>query len=283
MDSMIAARPDLLIVGGLTIDRFADGSTAAGGSVLHAARATVAAGRRVATITAAGPEPEAAAAVEELASMGPSLVHDVPGSIRYEIQELAGRRRLTLEAPAADLRVTEADVAAFQAVRVLLAPVAGELSVESVVAARRMPLVVGALQGWLRSLEPGKMVRPLPLASLAPELDEALDHLDALVASEEDLAAVGADPVAQLVTLRRQVGDRPLLVVTTGADGAWVDDGSGRHHLPAPHFVKGISTVGAGDVLAALLSLELGAGLGGLAAATSAVATTTKLLAGMTA
>jgi len=281
---MIAANSDLLIIGGLTIDRFADGSAAAGGSVLHAARATVVAGWRVATITAAGPEPEAAAAVEELAGMGPSLVRRVPGSIRYEIREAGGRRRLTLEAAAAKLLVTAADVRAFQAAAVLLAPVAGELSAESVVSARSSAVVVAALQGWLRSLEPGKVVRPLPLASLDDELATALDHLDAMVASEEDLAAVGADPIAQLVTLRRQVGDRPLIVVTTGADGAWVDDGSrGRHHLPAPRSLEGISTVGAGDAFAALLTLALGAGHDRLAAATAAVAATSELLAALTA
>ncbi|HLE88907.1 MAG TPA: PfkB family carbohydrate kinase [Candidatus Limnocylindria bacterium] len=280
---MIPANPDLLIVGGLTVDRFADGSTVAGGSVLHAARATVAAGWRVATITAAGPEAEATAAVEELAGMGPSLVRSVPGSIRYEIRETGGRRRLTLEAAAAELPVTAADVRAFQAAAVLLAPVAGELTSESVVAARGSPVVVAAVQGWLRSLEPGKLVRPLPLASLEGNLLAALDHLDAMVASEEDLAAVGADPVAQLVTLRRQVGDRPLLVVTTGADGAWVDDGPrGRHHLPAPRSLEGIATVGAGDAFAGLLTLALGAGHGRLAAATEAVAATSELLAALT-
>jgi len=31
---MIAAQPDLLVIGGLTVDRFADGSSAPGGSVL---------------------------------------------------------------------------------------------------------------------------------------------------------------------------------------------------------------------------------------------------------
>jgi len=278
---MIAV-PDLLVVGGLTVDRLADGSTVAGGSVLHAARATVAAGWRVATITAAGPEPEALAAVEELAGMGPSLVRCVEGSIRYAIRESGGHRRLTLEAPAAALRVTEAEMSSFQAAAVLLAPVAGELSAESVVSSRSSAVVVAALQGWLRSLEPGKVVRPLPLASLEGELSAALDHLDAMVASEEDLAAVGGDPVAQLVTLRRQVGDRPLLVVTTGADGAWVDDGSrGRHHLSAPRGLEGISTVGAGDAFAALLTLALGAGYDRLAAAKAAVAATSELLAAL--
>ena len=46
--------PSLLIVGGLTIDRFADGSRAPGGSVLHAGLAAAAEGAQVTTLTVAG-------------------------------------------------------------------------------------------------------------------------------------------------------------------------------------------------------------------------------------
>jgi sugar/nucleoside kinase (ribokinase family) len=281
---MIPVTPHLLIIGGLTVDRFADGSAAAGGSVLHGARAAIAAGRRVATITTAGQEPEASAAVEELAAIGPSLVGSVPSSIQYEVWESGGHRRLTLVAEAADLPVSGDVVASFQTAAVLLAPVAGELSAASVVASRTSPVLVGALQGWLRSLEVGKVVRPLPLSSLPDDLSEALSHFDALVASEQDLAAMGADPTAQLVALRRHVADRPLLVVTTGADGAWVDDASrGRHHLPAPRRVERVSTVGAGDALAAMLAILLGVGHDRLLAATDAVAAATELLAAQSA
>jgi sugar/nucleoside kinase (ribokinase family) len=204
----------------------------------------------------------------------------VPSSIQYEIWESGGHRRLTLLEEAADMPVSGDVIASFRAGAVLLAPVAGELSAVTVIASRASPVLVGALQGWLRSLEPGKVVRPLPLASLPDDMLEALSHFDALVASEEDLAAMGADPIAQLVAVRRQVADRPLLVVTTGADGAWVDDAArGRHHLPAPRSVEGVSTVGAGDTLAAMLAILLGVGHDGLLAATDAVSAATELLA----
>ena len=65
-----AREPEITIVGGLTIDRFANGTTAGGGSVLHASRGMALDGRSVATVTMAGPEPEARAAVRELASLG---------------------------------------------------------------------------------------------------------------------------------------------------------------------------------------------------------------------
>ena len=280
MVPMIPAGTDLLIIGGLTVDRLDDGSTVAGGSVLHGARATVAAGRSVATITVAGQERVALAALDELAALGPSLVRSVADSIWFEIRESGGRRRLTLEAAGEELMVTTEAVGSFRPGAVLLAPVARELSVASVVAARSSPVLVGALQGWLRSLEPGKVVRPLPLAALPDDLSESFSHFDALVASEEDLSAMGADPTAQLVALRRHVADRPLLVVTTGADGAWVDDATrGRHHHPAPREVDGASTIGAGDTLAALLTLRLGGGEDPLAAAADAVSATTELLA----
>ena len=216
--------------------------------------------------------------------MGPSLVRTVPGSIRYAIRESAGRRRLTLEAAAAPLTVTHAELEAIGARAVLLAPVAGELAADSVFACRASPVAVAALQGWLRSLEPGKVVRPQPVATLARELAAVLGDLDALVASEEDLAAAGSEPVSQLVALRGAFGPRPLLVVTSAAEGAWVDDASrGRHHVPAPHRLDGISTIGAGDALAAFLTVELLAGHDAVAAATAAVSATTSFLAALTA
>jgi sugar/nucleoside kinase (ribokinase family) len=94
---MIAA-PDLLVVGGLSIDRFPDGSTAPGGSVLHAARAVAATGGRVATIALAGPEPEAQEALAELADLGPCLVRRTSATIRFAIGERASSRCLVLEA-----------------------------------------------------------------------------------------------------------------------------------------------------------------------------------------
>ncbi len=85
----------------------------------------------------------------------------------------------------------------------------------------------------------------------------ALGALDLVIGSSEDLRADGADPLAQLQALRATLGDRPPLVVTDGAHGPWLDDGSGPRHLPLGQQVDGVSTIGAGDMFAAFMLLAL--------------------------
>ncbi len=277
---MIAARPDLLIIGGLAVDRLADGSIVGGGSVLHGARAVVASGRRIATITAAGTEPEAAAAVIELASLGRCLASPMAASIRYAIHNGGARRRLVLESGAGPLAIEPADVTAINPAAVLLAPIAAELTPQAVRACATVPIRVAALQGWLRRLVPGEGIRPLALDGLDDDLSTALANLDALVASHEDLAAVAPEPRRQVEELRSHFGPRPLLVVTAGADGAWLDsDATGLRHLPTVRLRRGTPTLGAGDAFAALLAVELGAGLDPLAATTAALSETSNYLA----
>lgn len=277
---MIAARPALLIVGGLTIDRLADRSTVPGGSVLHGARALFASGHRVATITAAGPEPEVAAAVAELAAMGPSLAWPVHATIRYAIREDGNHRSLVLEQMGRTIPLSATDVAATGAAAVLFAPIAAEVSVQAIGSCASVPVRVAALQGWLRRLIPGDEVDPLPLEALAADLTTVLGELDALVASHDDLAAVSANPQEQLRALRAHVGGRPLLVVTTGAEGAWLDDPvGGTHQLPATRRLAGISSVGAGDAFAALLAVAMASGLGSMEAVRAATVATASHLA----
>jgi sugar/nucleoside kinase (ribokinase family) len=277
---MIAAGPDLLIVGGLAVDRVVDGSRLAGGSVLHAARAVAAAGWSVATITAAGPEPEAAAAVAELGALGPSSVASLPASIRFAIHHDSQGRRLVLEAASGNLALLAAEVTALGARTVLLAPIAGELSALAVGACATVPVRVAAVQGWLRHLAPGEEARALPLGSLGAELSAALAELDALVASHEDLAAVASQPPRQLELMRAYFGPRPILVVTAGPDGAWLDDpATGIRHLPVARRLDGAFSIGAGDAFAALLAVGLGAGLDPPAAASAAMIETGDFLA----
>ncbi len=193
---MIPGRPDLLIVGGLTLDRLADGSTVAGGSVLHAARAAAGAGRRVATITAAGPEPEARAAVAELISLGPCLASATAASIRFAIHHEGGARRLLLEGKGSMVRALDSQLSDLAPRAVLLAPVAGEVPVATVRASKVIPTRVAALQGWLRRLVAGDEARPMPLSELGDELTAALADLDALVVSDDDPERCGGQPTA---------------------------------------------------------------------------------------
>jgi len=90
--------------------------------------------------------------------------------------------------------------------------------------------------------------------------------MDLLVVGREDLENV-ADPWQQLNELRHRFGDRPVLVLTDGENGAWIDDRrlrplrggewSERWHQPVPRRVDDVATVGAGDVLAGLLAVQL--------------------------
>ncbi|MDP9250637.1 MAG: hypothetical protein M3O78_04630, partial [Chloroflexota bacterium] len=198
---MIAA-PDLLVVGALSIDRFADGSTAPGGSVLHAARAVTATGGRVATIASAGTEREAREALAELAGLGQCLVHHTAATTRFAIDERSARRRMVLETAGGELRIAAREMDRVGAAAVLLAPIAGELDASAFRAARSVPVRVAALQGWLRTLHPGAEVSPLELRALAADLVTELSQMNALVASVEDLVAEGLSPDGQLDALR---------------------------------------------------------------------------------
>lgn len=241
---------DLLVVGGLTVDHFADGTTAPGGSVLHAALAAHDAGRRVGIVSVAGPEPEAAAAIDELARLPWTSIARADRSIVFAHDETPARRNLFTISPG----VAIATVPAVEARAVLYAPVAGEVGARLL--EQRPPEAVAAaiLQGWLRMLTPGAPVAPIPIAAVATQLLVALRGFDLVVASREDLTATGPDPAAQLDALRNALDDRPALVLTDGSAGAWLDLG-GRWHEPVPRVVDG-GTVGAGDMLAAYMTAD---------------------------
>jgi sugar/nucleoside kinase (ribokinase family) len=244
---------DLVVVGGLTVDHFTDGSVAPGGAVLHIARALTGRDLRVGIVTTVGPEPEAAAGLAELRDLA-ALVEASAGtaSITFLHRETAAGRELLLERRGGQVPALPARPAR----TVLFAPVADEIPASSVAAGRGA--VRGAvLQGWLRSVDEGEPVTSQPITTMAPDLLEALGALDLVIGSREDLRADGRDALSQLQVLRATLGDRPLLVVTDGAHGAWLDDGSGPRRLPLRDGVEGVSTIGAGDMFAAFMLLAL--------------------------
>ena len=246
---MIAAPPDLLVIGGLTIDRFADGSSAPGGSVLHIARAAAQRGIRAAVITVAGAEHDARAGMQKLRSLAAS-VESTPAktTATFMHRESSEGRRLWLERGGAQIRLAKAHL--LEAPRaILLAPVADEVATEEIAHIPTGPIRGAILQGFLRSTGPDGEVRQLPLSGLAPGLVAALCRFDLLVASREDLAGEAAEPPDQLAALRRAMGPHPALVVTDGVNGAWIED----QHLPSPRVVEGVSSVGAGDIFAACM------------------------------
>jgi sugar/nucleoside kinase (ribokinase family) len=251
---------DLLIVGALTIDSFEDGSRAPGGSVLHAARAAAASGYSVGVVTVAGSEPEARDGLRELRRLGSVHAEPARSTLAFAHRLEAGERRLILVAPPQRLVCPSRAVAP---AAVLYAPLADEFGA-GLAGQRYAAACTGAiLQGWLRTLDVGKRVRPLPLSALPAALVDVLSGHRVLIASREDLLAVATDVPQQLDALRACFGGRPALVVTDGAHGAWLEDGAGRVRIPAPAAVPAAtaSTVGPGDAFAAILLAELGRGV----------------------
>lgn len=267
---------DLLVVGALTVDHFADGSSAAGGSALHATRAASAAGYATAVVTIAGDEPEAMSGLTELVRLARLHVLRADRSVDFVHRDTPAGRELVLgrQPPMLPSIATELDPRS-----VLYAPVAAEFGAD-LAGLRFAAATRGAiLQGWLRSLEPGRTVLPLSLTALHDDLVTILADFDALFASTEDLRAVAATPATQLDALRDRFGARPLLVVTDGTAGAWLDEPGARRLVAPPTVVDDVSTVGAGDAFAAVMLVELGRGRGAADAARQATDAVGRLLA----
>ena len=248
---------DLVVIGGLTVDRFADGSSSPGGTVMHAARATAARGLGIGIVTAAGGEPEAQAGLAELRQIA-RFVECRPRdrSITFRHFVAADGRTLWLERAGGSAEVGPELRRRLDTRAVLCAPVLDEVPTAALEAWGDAVVRGATLQGWLRSAEVGAEVRPLALSAVGAGVVDALAGFDLLVASREDLAAEGQVPFDQLAALRRVFGTRPHLIVTDGADGLWHDAplaASGSRHYPVPWRVETISTVGAGDILAAML------------------------------
>lgn len=261
-----------LIVGGLTIDRFSDGTSAPGGSVIHAGRAAVAEGATLTILTVAGDEPEAAVGLQQLAGMADLIHQRAPSTVTYHHGEVAGRRVLTYLASAGPIAppalADPPDVA-------LLAPIADELPASAITLLRdsaRPRLTVLLIQGWLRRLVIGEPARPLALDEVPPATWEAFAAADAIVVSTEDLAESPEDPFVEAADLRERIGPHPLLVLTLGEQGHLLDDPAADHVVASipRRVVRGVPMVGAGDTFGAALAVHLGRGAAPGAAATAA-------------
>lgn len=266
---------DLLVIGGMTVDRFPDSRQAPGGAARYATEAALAAGLRVALHTVAGDEPVVSRALERLAALATVLCHPAAGSIHFDHHGTDDQRRLRLMGLTESLRVPEPDRLPV-ARAVLFAPVAGEVAIEALRGARARFRAAG-IQGWLRDVDPDGWVTVRPPAALEPPLIRALRELDLLLASERDLGA--SDGATALAELRAWAGPGPELVVTAGAHGAWLDDGRGTTSQVPAQVVEGRHTIGAGDAFAAVLVARRGAGIDLRDAAHDAASATARYLA----
>ncbi len=255
---------ELLIAGGLTIDRFADGTTAPGGSVIHAGRAAVREGVRPTFVTAAGDEPEARDGLAILATMGTVDHHPSPATTRFAHREVGQRRVLIYEAAGGPV-ATDALERGSSPDAALLAPIADELpgsAVSALVSSVRPRMTVLLIQGWLRRLVIGDDVHPVDLDEVEPTAWAAFADADAIVVSTEDLTESPDDPFAQAARLRARLGPGPLLVVTLGSQGYLLDEPrADRVTASVPRrVVEGVRMVGAGDTFGASLAVQLARG-----------------------
>jgi sugar/nucleoside kinase (ribokinase family) len=272
----------LLIVGGMTIDRFPHGTSAPGGSVIHAGRAAVAEGASLTVLTIAGDEPEAAVGLDQLAELGDLIHQRAPTTVTYGHDEIDGRRVLTYLAGSGHIAppalTDPPDVA-------LLAPIANELPASVVVALResvRPRLTVLLIQGWLRRLAIGEPARPLALPEVPDSTWDAFGEADAIVVSTEDLAESPEDPFVEASGLRERLGPRPLLLLTLGAQGYLLDDPGADHVVAVKprRVVEGVPMVGAGDTFGASLAIHLGRGATAAVAARAATDAVIRMLEG---
>jgi len=255
---------EVLIVGGLTIDRFVNGREAPGGSVLHSGLTAVAEGATVTTLTVAGDEVVARDGVARLASLGELALQPAPTTTTYRHEERAGVRVLIFEARTDQLDPARLPRMSSPAVA-LVAPIADEMAPSYVVALRAAvtPMrTVLLIQGWLRRLVIGEEVRALPLSQLSEAQRSAIASADAVVVSTEDLVESPGDPFGQATQLRGLCGPRPIIVVTLGQEGYVLDDPV-RDRVVASiprRVVTGVPAVGAGDAFGASLAVNLARG-----------------------
>ena len=262
---------ETLIVGGLTIDRFTDGSVAPGGSVLHAGLAVRSAGVRLSSLTVAGNEPAARDGLAQLDKLGRVERQRAPATTAYRHEERDGVRVLVLEARADPIQADGLHNLGRPSVA-LIAPIADEVGASLVDALRaqlRPAWLVLLVQGWLRRLVQGEEVLPLALETLSDEQRRVIAGADAIVVSTEDLVEAPGDPFAQAAELRRRAGAKPIIVVTLGTEGYLLDDPAHDRVIASVprQVVTGVSAVGAGDTFGAGLAVNLARGAAPVAAA----------------
>jgi sugar/nucleoside kinase (ribokinase family) len=265
---------DLLVVGGLTIDVL-DGAEVVGGAARHATEAAIAAGHTVALRTVAADEPAVRDWVEGLGNRARVVLQRAPTTIVFEHHGHHSARRLRLRSGTEPIRLSDAE--RLPTARALLfGPVAGEVTDDAVAGFRAQTRAAG-LQGWLRQTDADGWVERVRLSEVGERTAAALRGLDLLLASVDELR--GESGEEGIARLRSWAGPGPELVVTAGADGAWVDDGHGApRHVPAGE-VTDRHTIGAGDGFAAVLVARRAAGLDLRAAAARASAATAGWLA----
>jgi len=250
--------PDFLVVGHVTQDVQADGTSQLGGTAFYAAVTAARLGCRVAVYTAADPALDLnplVQAAEEVEVLRRPAAHTTVFCNRYE----GGRRQQLLLGRAAVL-TPEGLPADWRAVPlVLLGPVAQEVPPQW--AERFSRATVGAcLQGWLRAWDPAGRVR----FAAWEGAERWLPRFAAALLSVEDVEG-------RCALAERYAAHCPALVLTEGSSGATLYR-QGRPDPVAAFPVHEVDPTGAGDVFAAAFLVRCAEGAPLMAAARFAAA-----------
>lgn len=233
--------PEYLVIGDLTCDLLADGTSAPGGTTLYAAATAAHLGLRAAMLAGGDPgrPPRLPPGVE---------VALVPAAARstFENRYTAQGRVQVLHARGPQLGLADLPPAWRGAPLVHLGPLTGEVSIE--LAAAFPDALVGVTpQGWMRAwdLPLPAVIRRVPWRPRPAQLR----HVDLLVLSIEDVA--GDEALAA-----SYARDCHLVVVTRGARGATLYvDGSPQAIAAFPALER--DPTGAGDVFMAAMLVRL--------------------------
>ncbi|WP_333779220.1 ribokinase [Streptomyces sp. IBSBF 3136] len=178
------------------------------------------------------------------------LVGGAPTGVALITVDPSGDNSIVVS-PGANARLTPADVRA-----------AADLVRASRVVSAQLEIPLETVVEVVRNLSPDSrfVLNPSPPRPLP---DEVLAVCDPLIVNEHEARVVlgescGSEDPADWARLLSARGPRSV-VVTLGAAGALVCDGSGVSRVPAPK-VDAVDTTGAGDAFTAALAVGLGSG-----------------------
>jgi sugar/nucleoside kinase (ribokinase family) len=225
---------DYVAIGHICADLQPDGTTRLGGTALFAALTAHQLGLRTAIVTACAPDFDLSAVPD-----GVVIVRQPsPATTIFENRYLAGGRTQLLHARAATIDLQQVPLLWHHAPIVHIAPIIQE--VPQTVAELFPAALIGATpQGWLRTVDPAKIVTTTP----SDLLELPFTGVRIVVFSEEDIQ--NDEPLVHKLAQRI-----PIVVLTRAERGATVFiDGQPTDVAAFPAEV--VDPTGAGDVFAA--------------------------------